>query len=133
MGKKNKHRRRNRDRGGDAMAMDDDNDSVMSASTMGESMKDVNRAASEATARDEFIDALELLTEKRTSVREAALGTLLGVLGRYPMAETVLGRAETLREHLAQCVRRGGPKEAQRAGRLLCVCLPVEPVPAGGA
>ena len=59
-------------------------------------------AASEATARDEFVDALELLTEKRTSVREAALATLLGVLGRYPMAETVLGRAETLREHLAE-------------------------------
>ena len=120
MGKKNKHRRRNRDRprGGDDGMLDDDMDSVMTTDTMDDA-KSINAAASEATARDEFIDALELLTEKRTSVRENALASMLRVLGKHPLADVVLSRAETLREERAFVAEMSAGTRQERLS--LCV------------
>lgn len=76
-----------------------------------------------AAHADKLYDEIELLTEKRATVREGALKTILALLMRRVCHDCVCTRRDTIADQLLSCIRRGRPKEAVYACMALNIAI----------
>jgi len=91
----------------------------------------MNSASSEDTSVEEnsfdrsqsFTETVELLTEKRTSVRVEALKEIIKSLTSECMQEQLSSRLDTLQLYLSSIIRRNSPEEARLACQIVSLIV----------